>query len=187
MFPTATCKVEGLLLVRLISIALFSPRPPDHVVRQSSACSVQSEMSGGGQGSAKIRQGGHRWRGYTGNVTGRGSCWCFRRKPEIPPTLSCPAACSLRQTPPLRQLFGFIKPEVHGHIVTWGWMLALDASQPIVDQLSKLLPKVLDQENSQPREAGSAQQTPEMKISANTKMRKDEKHLPQQALQIPAH
>ena len=58
MFPTATCKVEGLLLVRLISIALFSPRPPDHVVRQSSACSVQSEMSGGGQGSAKIRQGG---------------------------------------------------------------------------------------------------------------------------------
>ena len=66
-------------------------------------------------------------------------------------------------------------------------MLALDASQPIVDQLSKLLPKVLDQENSQPREAGSAQQTPEMKISANTKMRKDEKHLPQQALQIPAH
>ena len=58
MFPTATCKVEGLLLVRLISITLFSPRPPDHVVRQSSACSVQSEMSGGGQGSAKIRRGG---------------------------------------------------------------------------------------------------------------------------------
>ena len=141
----------------------------------------------GAKGRQKYDRGGHRWRGYTGNVTGRGSCWCFRRKPEIPPTLSCPAACSLRRTPPLRQLFGFIKPEVHGHIVTWGWMLALDASQPIVDQLSKLLPKVLDQENSQPREAGSAQQTPEMKISVNTKMRKDEKHLPQQALQIPAH
>ena len=53
---------------------LFSSRPLDHVVRQSSACSEQSEMSGVGQGSGKIRggEGGLAIEGgYSDKVTGR--------------------------------------------------------------------------------------------------------------------
>ena len=59
---------------------LFSSRPLEHVVRQSSACSEQSEMSGVGQGSGKIRggEGGGGLAiegGYSDKVTGRRETW----------------------------------------------------------------------------------------------------------------
>ena len=50
---------------------LFSSRPLDHVVRQSSACSEQSEMSGVGQGSGKIR-GGEGGASNRGRLFGQG-------------------------------------------------------------------------------------------------------------------
>ena len=49
-------KVTIWSMPRILQLKLFSCL--DHVVRQSSVCSEQSEMSGEGQGSAKIRQEG---------------------------------------------------------------------------------------------------------------------------------
>ena len=94
---------------KILQLKLFSCL--DHVVRQSSVCSEQSEMSGEGQGSAKIRRG---W----GQVEEGGAIeeglfgqrdWqkgAGTGKLEIPPTLSYPASPSLlwATPPPLQRL-----------------------------------------------------------------------------------
>lgn len=53
----ATCNRRSTFSPGNKQCRLFSSKPLDHVVRQSSACGEQSEMSGLGQGSAKIRRG----------------------------------------------------------------------------------------------------------------------------------
>ena len=104
-------KVTNWSMPRILQLKLFSCL--DHVVRQSSVCSEQSEMSGEGQGSAKIRRG-------LGQVEGRGGGaieeglfgqrdWqkgAGTGKLEIPPTLSYPASPSLlwATPPPLQRL-----------------------------------------------------------------------------------